>query len=105
MTVMTMEYQGIRELSVDEVDEVVGALGVPGAIGGGILGFASGVTSAVAMGGTFGDAMVGGFIGAGMGALAGGTGNYVVLVGITFGPAGGVAHRLSSDYLDRLVAE
>jgi len=103
MAAMTIELQGVRELSVDEIDEVVGALGAPGAIRGGILGFASGVASAFAAGGIFGDAMVGGFVGAGMGAWAGGAGNYVGLVAITFGPAGGIGHRVVSDGIDNLV--
>lgn len=104
MTAMNLTVSDARELTVEELDAVSGAIGLPGAIGGGILGFASGVTTAVASGGTFGDAVVGGVLGAGAGAFMGGTGNYIGLVGMTFSPVGGVAHRIASDQIDNMVS-
>lgn len=98
---MTMDFEGVRELTLDEIDEVNGGIGLPGAIGGAILGFASGVTSAVAGGGSFGDAVVGGATGAVAGGIAGATGNVPALVGITFAPAAALAANQAAAAIDR----
>lgn len=105
MTAMTMEFNGVRELTLDEIDEVSGALGVPGAIIGfvfGAVGAGAAYIATHAGGGTSGDASAGGAIaaiaGGGLtGAAAGFTGGYI---GMGIAAVGGTVTAGTSAAID-----